>query len=537
MSRHQSFNSNRITAHSVSVCIALASLLLVIVQCTPLLAQTANGQSPQTTSASSPDTQHMADIERRLDDVTTTLSQTQQSLEQSLQEIQRLRAELNALRSQTGNPPVFPQVAPPQTAPDVATGSSSSNDEIKTLHEQQDTLQAEVKQHEQIKVETASKYPLRVTGLVLFNAFSNAGTVDNAELPTIAFPRVSGASHGSAGATMRQTLFGLEATGPVLWNARSSAQVSADFFGGTSTNTYGYSSPSGFLRLRQADASLDWEKTTAQIGVTETLISPLWPTSYATLAIPALSASGNLWSWSPQIRVEQRVPFSDQHRLGLEAGLIYPETAGYTNAQLLSPVEASRRPGYEGRVSYRADGDSSGTHPFVLGIGAYSGTQYYNSATNVHSWAVTADWQVPLFKRFEVTGEFYRGRALGGFGASTYKDILSGTDAITGNPRIQPLDAVGGWSQMKFLISRTIEANAVWGIDDALSSNFNNLIFASSTNPLELYARNSSVFGNFVFRPKTYLIFSPEYRRIQSWIYQGPVNTANIFTITAGYQF
>jgi regulator of replication initiation timing len=538
MSRHPLFNWNRFGGYSVYSCIAV-SLLLPALRCAPLLAQAANGQSPPGAPASSSDNERIANIEQRLNNLTAALSQTRQALEQSLLEVQRLRAELDALQPHASSVPAIPAPAATPNAPgNTAAASSSSSDDLKALHDQQDTLQAEIKQHEQIKVETASKYPLRVTGLVLFNAFSNAGVVDNAELPTLAFPRFPGSSHGSAGATMRQTLLGLDATGPQLWNARSSAEISVDFFGGLSSNTYGYSSPTGLLRLRQANASLDWEKATAQVGVTEALISPLSPTSYATLAVPALSASGNLWAWSPQIRVEQRISFSDQHRLALEAGLIYPESLGYSSTQLVSPIEASRRPGYEGRVSYRADGNSTGTpRPFVLGIGAYSGSQYYSSTTSIHSWAVTADWQIPLFKRLELTGEAYRGRALGGFGGGSYKDILTGVDTITGLTRSTGVDAVGGWSQMKLRISPTIEANAAFGLDDALSSNFDGLILSSSTNPLELNARNSSVFGNLIFRPRTYLIFSPEYRRIQSWLYTGPASVANIFTITVGYQF
>ena len=47
------------------------------------------------------------------------------------------------------------------------------------MREQQEAMQAEIKQHDQTKVETFSKYPLRLRGLILFNAFSNAGVVDN----------------------------------------------------------------------------------------------------------------------------------------------------------------------------------------------------------------------------------------------------------------------------------------------------------------------------------------------------------------------
>ena len=143
------------------------------------------------------------------------------------------------------------------------------------MREQQDAMQAEIKQHDQSKVETFSKYPLRLSGLILFNAFSNAGVVDNTELPTIALARFPGASHGSSGATLKQTLLTLDATGPRIAGARSSANVSIDFFGGVSSNNYGYSSSTGVVRMRQSWVSLDWYKTTAQAGYTVPLISPL----------------------------------------------------------------------------------------------------------------------------------------------------------------------------------------------------------------------------------------------------------------------
>jgi len=468
--------------------------------------------------------------------VTATLSQTQQALQQSLLEIQQLRGELDAMKLKAATSSISAEN--PSAAVQTSTAESTQNNDLKALHEQQDALQAEIEQHEQTKVETSSKYSLRINGLVLFNAFSNAGVVDDADLATIALPRVPGSSHGSLGATIRQTLLGFDATGPHVWNARSSARVSVDFFGGLSMNEYGYSSPTGLTRMREADASLDWERTTAQVGITEPLITPLSPTSYATVAIPALSASGNLWAWSPQLRVEQRIPFSEQDGLTLEAGLIDPGSSTYTSVQLDTPVEASRRPGYEGRIAFHANGSSVGDrHPLAIGVGAYSSDQFYKAGTTIHSWAVTADWQIPLFKRVEISGEAYRGRALGGFGGGVYKDILSGIDMATGLSRISGVDAVGGWSQAKLRFSPTVEANVTWGIDDALTNSFDGLILSTATNPLELNTRNSSTVGNLIFRPKTYLIFSPEYRRLQSWLYDGPASIANIFTVTAGFQF
>jgi hypothetical protein len=484
--------------------------------------------------SSAPDQQQMAAIETRLDELNEALSQTEKMLEKSRAEVQSLHSQLDVLRAQTAATSAGVAAAGTQ---DASAGDPRSHD-LEALREQQDAMQAEIKQHDQTKVETFSKYPLRLSGLILFNAFSNAGVVDDTQLPAIAIPRFPGASHGSTGATLRQTLLALDATGPRIGGARSSAEVSIDFFGGVSTNTSGYSSSAGLLRMRQSWVNLDWHKTTAQAGYTGPLISPLSPTTYATVAQPGLAGSGNLWTWSPQLQVEHRIPFTDRRRIGLEAGLIDPQSSGYTSRQLDSPVEASRHPGYEGRISYRAEGSRKGVaRPFALGIGAYSANQFYTSATQIRAWAVTGDWQIPIFKWFALSGEAYRGRALGGLGGGMYKDILTGTDSVTGLPRTTGVETAGGWSQVKFSPSSTLQLNAAFGLDDVFASNFAGLIVPTPPSSQLLNIRNSSIVSNLIYRPKSYLILSPEYRRIQTWAYEGSSSVANVFTITAGYEF
>ncbi len=417
--------------------------------------------------AAAAEQQRVAAIETKLNELNDALSQTEKMLEKSRAEIQALHTQLDALRAQqTG-------ASASVTPPDPQDANADHPQELEAMREQQDAMQAEIKQHDQSKVETFSKYPLRLSGLILFNAFSNAGVVDNTELPTIALTRFPGASHGSSGATLKQTLLTLDATGPRIAGARSSANVSIDFFGGVSSNNYGYSYSTGVVRMRQSWVNLDWYKTTAQAGYTVPLISPLSPTSYATVAQPGMAGSGNLWTWSPQLQVEQRIPFSEQRRIGLEGGLIDPPASGYTATQLDSPVEASRHPGYEGRLSYSADGTRNGVpRPFALGVSGYSAHQFYSSATQIHSWAVAGDWQIPIFRWFALTGEAYRGRALGGLGGGTYKDILTGPDSVTGITRTTGVDTAGGWSQLKFIPSSTFQLNAAFGLDDAFASNF-----------------------------------------------------------------
>jgi hypothetical protein len=482
-------------------------------------------------------------IERRLDTLTETLTQTQAELRRSLLEIERLHTELDALRSHASSARIDPASQAPDSGAPIGRANSgagadgSLSNRVESLEEQQEILQAEIKQHEQTKVETESRYSLRVTGLILFNAFSNAGVVDDAELPAYALPRLAGSSHGSLGATLRQTVLGLDATGPAIAGARTSATANADFFGGTASDAFGYSSPSGSVRLRDAELGLDWSKTSLRAGYTGPLISPWSPTSYATVAEPSLAGAGNLWTWSPQLSLDRRVPLTQRTGLHLQLGLIDPSASNTASAQLVSPVEASRRPGVEGRVSYRGDRQPNDEHSPVFGIGGYTASQAYSGVPAIHSWAATGDWRIPLAQWASLSGELYRGNALGGLGGGTYKDTVAGTDPATGVSRTLGVETAGGWAQLKLIPNARTEANFIFGQDDAFTANFRRLSIASSSS-YSTIVRNNSIVANFVYRPFTSVVLSPEYRRILTWtlLGYGP-STANIFTLSAGYRF
>ena len=82
------------------------------------------------------------------------------------------------------------------------------------------------------------------------------------------------------------------------------------------------------------------------------------------------------------------------------------------------------------------------------------------------AWAGTADWNVPLGNHFALSGEFYRGRALGGLGAAEGRSVLF--DGPESNPTsaLIGLNTVGGWTQLKFKATEAIEFNAAYGQDN-----------------------------------------------------------------------
>jgi hypothetical protein len=496
----------------------------------PFYAQSTTSAPPPLSSLS--DTQAI-EMERKLQALSSALAVTHQQLEQSQQEIEQLQQELLLIKNKlAGGQPVPAQLPTPKNTADAAEAMAAA---IENLQEQQQTTEAQVKVHDQTKVESASKYPLHVTGLVLFNSFVNRGIVDNIDLPAAALNNQNNTTgNGSAGASFRQTILGLQGYGPRIAGAQTSANVDLDFFGGLAYSSYATSA--GTVRMRTASVNIDWPHDSVQFGMVPPLISPLSPTSYATVAEPALAGAGNLWAWAPQLKYAHQIPLRSG-RLQFEFGLWDPPTAGYSTNELFrapSPGEASKQPAYESRVSY---GAFAAEHPFQIGFSGYYSRQSYSGNQSVDSWAATTDWSVPLGGRIQISGEVYRGRALGGLGGGAYKDVLFGIYSSTGMNSYRGLNTTGGWAQFKTRFTHAIEANASIGLDDAYAADFHEFVFPPTTTATQLRARNNMAFGNLIFRPKTYLILSPEYRRIWTWPIYGAGNTADIFTLSAGYQF
>lgn len=493
--------------------------LSLLAQVVPLLL----GQAAVRTNAASPqeDTRYRL-IDERLNALTAELDQTRGQLAAAVDEIHRLRVDLEA--AQVGN---APEVSDEK---DVAQLAES----VARIREDQDAIQEQVKVHEQDKVETLSRYRLWFNGLILFNAFVNRGTADSPDLPNIALPDYNQATNNAVGASVRQTILGLNAIGPHLFGAKSSADLNLDFFSNEGAEPY--PAASGIARIHTAHLRLEWPHDRIEFGFTEPLISPLSPTSYASVAQPPLAWAGNLSAWAPQLKFEHQFQLNDTSLLAIEVGLwdaVYGGTNLHSYQALPSPDESEKWPAVESRVSFTADSQS----PFHIGVGGYRGALKTYYGTTVPSWAVSTDLAFQISPKLSISGELYRGSSLAGLGGGSHKDILTGSDPSTGDERSIGLNAVGGWAQLKLAWSPEAEFNAAVGEDSGYGRDFRALVLAPSSNPISTLARNQMVTANFIFRPKTYLILSPEYRRILSGQLSGTSYVANLFTLSAGYSF
>ncbi len=483
-----------------------------------------------------------AELQQKMDTISAALATTQQQMEQSQRQMQQLQRELDELRQQLA--------AAGTTTPAITTGTPAAGangaqagpvEPVKTTpEERQETTEAAVKVLDQIKVESESRYPVRVTGLILFNGFLNRGVPDNVDLPAVALRATSTSGNGSLGGGFRQTILGLEGEGPRIFGARTSGSVNLDFFDGLAYTSYGTSA--GVVRMRTAAIDLDWQNDSLEAGMTVPLISPRSPTSFATVAEPSLAGAGNLWTWAPQLRYTHRFKMGDGDRVQFEFGLWDPSSAGYNANQLFrvaSPGEVAEQPAYESRISYATRG---GKGPEIGAGGYYSRQTYpgYAGTTytgHLDSWASTVDWRIPFARYFELSGEGYRGRAIAGLGGGLYKDVVQGTSPVSGASVLHGLNATGGWTQWKTRFSEELEADLAMGLDDGFARDFHAVVLPAGASAGQMRARNRMLVANLIYRPKTYIILSPEYRRIWSWPINSAASTLDVYTLSVGFQF
>ena len=472
--------------------------------------------------------------EARMERLAKAVEQAQTQLDASRHELEAVRNELAQLRAELAS-----HGAGSVTAAHLPAGVSSSADPATQAPDttEQTAMQAsQIATLDQVKVESASKYPLRLTGTLLLNGFVNTGRVDEAASPSSAL-----GGSGNTGLSVRQTVLGFDADGPRLFGAASHADLRVDFFG--SATGQPYNDVAGLVRLRTAHAALEWRRTRLFFALDRPLINPNMPESLVAVAQPELAWSGNLWSWNPQAGAGYTL--GTRTRVRFEAALIDPanpspsSAAGSTTVpvSLASTAEASRYPGTEARIAVLGSNDERSAQ---FGVGGYFAPHFvatnpFGAGTGFDAWAATLDYKVPLGHRLVLSGSAYRGQALGGLGGGGYKDYVSRLSGA--NLVIRPLEDVGGWTQLHQGVSEHLSWNAGFGMDNAFSSQLRSYPGTGTASVYGSIARNRTVFGNVIYSPSAYLKLSVEYRNLYTAPVTGRLWTSNSTGIGAAYRF
>jgi len=472
--------------------------------------------------------------------------QLKQEFRATRDKLDSMQASLQVSRNVPQDRPGNEMVQP--TSPDSeSAGIEKDEQRVDKLEEDQQLLAGKIDEQYQTKIESASKYRMKLSGIILMNLFSNRGNVDHFEIPGIALPTTASLTGsetgGSFGATLRQSELGLEVFGPTIAGAKTQGHFVADFLGDFPDTLNGFSA--GTLRLRTGTVRLDWPRTSVIAGQDELFLSPVYPTSFASLGIPALSYAGNLWAWVPQVRVEHRLIASDSSTVTVSGGILDPLTGEVpTNEFLRTPGagESARQPAYGGRLAWQHQVFGE---PLTIGMGGYYSRQNWGFNHKINGWAGITDFVIPFGKHLNLSGMFYRGEAIGAFGAAAGRTVLVNGPLADPATVVKGAQSTGGWAQFKFKPVAKLEFNAAAGQDGVPAREVRGFTFiplSTLSTPLVSYfpgnlTRNRAEFVNFIYRPRSNLLFSTEFRTLRTFTIEGRSDRANQINLMMGVLF
>jgi len=356
------------------------------------------------------------------------------------------------------------------------------------------------------EVTTLSHLPIQVYGTVLWNSFYNTGGSNIEDIPLVA-SKAGTDPNGNFGMSVRQSRFGLRYQGPEIWGAKLSGTVEMDLLGGSAAlgNGVGMDLP----RLRLAYGRMDWKNTAIEAGQDWAVFSPLNPTSLASYAIPAMSASGNPWIRSPQFRFEWHSDASQSTRVLLQMAALDPNVGDnpttVVDARTPGIGERGQAPAFETRLALTGKFDNRDATVGISGhYGRGDNVGVLNNVTvarAVDSWGVNLEYTLPVVKGFTLTGEAFSGRGLGLFSVASGQSVLA-----VGTPGEHGVLASGGWAQAQFDLSKKWQVNLVYGFE---SDEGFNLITGSRS-------KNQTPMANIMYKFSPHITWAWEWRRLMS---------------------
>ena len=155
---------------------------------------------------------------------------------------------------------------------------------------------------------------------------------------------------------------------------------------------------------------------------------------------------------------------------------------------------------------------------------------------DIDSWATTLDWNIPLASTVSLSGEFYRGRAVGGLGGGIGRSVVYSGALFDPATKVLGLNSVGGWGQLQYRPTQKLEFNGAFGQDNPFAEDLRRFYPSQSYYDAEL-ARNRTSLTNVIYHPKSNLVLSLEYRRLWTYDIDGASRKANHVNLGIGVLF
>lgn len=408
-------------------------------------------------------------------------------------DIAALRSELTALRREVDA--LKTQLA--QREPVSATSPPSL-----------EVLQAQVAEQAQTKVESASRFPLKIAGSIVSTTFLNSGNPNWLDIPNIARPTAAGTDDGTFTSSLRQSRLGFEVAGLELGAWRAGGALTFDFFGGIPGVNTGQTM--GLPRLLYAFARLETNGVGVLVGQDEAIVAPRNPTSLSAFASPALIRSGNLYMRVPQVRVEGRVRTGSHGTLRAIGGITAPIAGDMSDTYTFIPPalagERSERPAVQGRAVWEFARDER--HTLSLGVSGHQSSPEFTDGEDSWIGAIDLDAQ---WRWLGIAGEAFTSDHAGAFTAGLGQQARSR----------------GGWMEVRMAPAARWLVVAGGGTDRVSDAAAQGVTLA----------RNASGFGALRVALTPELMLGMEYFHLQTTPVSGAVRRNNHLNWVLRYDF
>lgn len=441
-------------------------------------------------------------------------AQQQQEIRQIIERLDRLErqnaallAEVQQLRQQVSGVEHTAN-APPAAAPEA----------VEKLADSMAVQSARIEEQSQSKVESLQRMPIRITGMALFNAYTNSRSEGSYFLP---IATQSTASRG-AGGTLSQSIFGLEFFGPgTFLGGKIRGNVQMDFYPYTAayaTAPTGAAADGLTPRLRTASITIDWGSRSIMVGREKPLIATRNPDSLAQVGLPPLSYAGNLWEWQPQIRVEQNFDLSAGTSITAQAALFSTREANTAVPDYFASTLSANRPGWEGRLQFA---HRRGDEPFFEIAPGFHYSVSHVAGVSIPSRLVSLDGLLRPIHAVEFSGSFFAGQNAAGLGG------LGPGFRVTDDGEAYGVNSRGGWLQLALFPTQRLSFHFFGGAQVNRRSDL-----------AGYYPQfNISFAGNVYYRlaPNVYLAFEAAQARSR-WT-NGLTHLRNHYDLALAYMF
>jgi hypothetical protein len=349
-------------------------------------------------------------------------------------------------------------------------------------------LERRVEEQAQSKVESSQRFPIRVTGMALFNAFLNSSGGGGRQYPTVAVP----GSDRTGGGSMRQSVIGLDFRGPeTVWGGKVRGALALDLYGGSGQSL------DQLLRFRTGSVAIDWKSRTFMTGVDKPIVAPREPSSLAQVAYSPLTGAGNLWLWMPQARFEQDVRLGERSRVRAQLGVVEVHDNYTSGTPGYAPYVERSRPGLQGRFEFRTGSErrleiAPGFHASSSHAGGYS----------LPSRLFSLDWLAQPWRTLDLTGAFFAGQNVAPLGTGGAGGGLASLRA----GQLSAVHSLGGWGQVTYRATPRLSFNLFSGQQD------------NRERDLEQgqVGKNLAYGGNFFYRLAPNVVLSLELSQVRT---------------------